>query len=253
MTITARAGVVAEQRNGSTQLATVRSQPPLTVRQTGPDQIHLVGTAAGPLGGDELALDIDVRSACSLRVGSVAASLVQPGAVEAPSSLTVTMRVGSQASLHWRPEPTVLVRGCDHHVTTVIELADDACLLWCDIVALGRWNEESGSLLQRLRIDVGGRPLARTDLAVGPRWPHSLGPAVLAGASAVATLVCVEVTRRQLPSIDEPDLRAEVFELSDRATMWSAIATNARVLHDLCIELSAETHMSRARDQPGRS
>ena len=55
--------------------------------------MHLVGGAAGPLGGDRLRLEIEVGAGALLDVRSVAASLALPGAGGAQSRLEVTARV----------------------------------------------------------------------------------------------------------------------------------------------------------------
>ena len=233
----AHSTVVAEVRGGRTQCATLRSDPPFTWRETGVGELHLVASAGGPLGGDDLRLDLSVGEGAALVVRSVGATVVQPGALPHASTATITVAVGRAATLRWNLEPTVLVRGCDHHVDISISLAPDASLVWCELLALGRWNEEPGSAFVRLRVDRAGAALVRTDLAVGPRFPASTGPAVLAGATAVATVIAVGASRPRLPSIDEPELRAEVFQLADDVHLGSAIATNARLLRELCADL----------------
>jgi len=176
--------------DGSGRCTTLRSQPPLTFRETA-DGLHLVGTAAGPVGGDRLRLDVTVAAGGSLTVRGVAASLVHPGPTGEPSCLDVTVEVGVGATLVWLPRPTVLVAGCDHTVTTTIRLGRDARLQWYEPVGLGREGEPSGSLVQRLRLDVDDRPLLRNEAAFGPRWPGSAGPAGTAGATVAATMLTV--------------------------------------------------------------
>ena len=57
----ARAHVVAEAgATGRTRLTTLRSQAPLVLRRTG-DVVTMVAGAGGPLGGDDLHVDLDVR------------------------------------------------------------------------------------------------------------------------------------------------------------------------------------------------
>jgi urease accessory protein len=176
---------------GGTRLPVLRSAPPITLRRTAPDQVHLVGTTAGPVGGDELALTVRLGPGAALRVASVAATLAYPGPSGRRSSFHVTADVGPGARLAWETEPTVLVRGCDHEATADLRLADRASLLWREVVVLGRHDEPTGSLLQRLRVDRAGRPLVRNDLAVGPAWPGSLGPAGVGDARSVATALVV--------------------------------------------------------------
>ena len=55
---------------------------PVVVRRTGPDRVHLVHGAGGPLGGDRFGLDVDLAAGTRLRVGSAGATLVQPGSAD---------------------------------------------------------------------------------------------------------------------------------------------------------------------------
>jgi urease accessory protein len=201
---TARIVALADGRGG-TRCTTLRSAPPLSFRETA-EGLYLVGTAAGPLGGDDLRLGLSVGAGAALTVRSAAAMLVQPGARPgAPSSLHVDVEVGPGGLLRWLPEPTVAVRGCDHRATTVIRLAPGAQLVWREELVLGRHGEEGGSILQRLRIDAGGLALLRNDLAAGPRWPGSSGPAVTAGARALGALVTVGGAEAPDPAGTEAD------------------------------------------------
>jgi urease accessory protein len=204
----------------------LRSAPPLTFRVT-PDGLRLVGTAAGPVGGDRLRLDLRVAEGGSLTVRGVAASLVHPGPAGEPSSLDIEVDVGAGATLRWLAMPTVLIRGCDHTVTTTIRLGVGARLLWRDEVVLGREHEPTGSLRQRLRIDRDGRPLLRNELTVGPRWPGSLGPAGIDGARAVGTVVAVG---EPCAAATVGGVHLAVLPLGDDASLVTATAPSASLL-----------------------
>jgi len=56
----------------------LHSAPPLTVRQTDPHEVHVVASAAGPLGGDELGLDVRVGAGGCLRLRGLGALLCLP-------------------------------------------------------------------------------------------------------------------------------------------------------------------------------
>ena len=149
MRAAAAVSVVAE--DGRSRCAVLRSDPPFTFRQTG-DVLSWVGTAAGPVGGDELSLTVDVAAGASLTLRSVAASLVHPGPTGLPSRTVLRARV--DGSLRWQPRPAVLVRGCDHHADTEVDLGEGAVLLWREEVVLGRHGEETGSLHQLSLIHI---------------------------------------------------------------------------------------------------
>ncbi|MDQ1710030.1 MAG: urease accessory protein [Frankiaceae bacterium] len=177
--------------SGGVRLPVLRSEPPLLLRRT-PDAVHLVGGAAGPLGGDDLHLLIRVCSGAHLRFRSVAASLAQPDAAGRPSDLTVVVHVEAGASLDWAPEPLVSTIGSHHRVHTAIHLERDASLRWRDITVLGRHDEPSGLIEQDLTVTQDGADTLCQEHAWGPGaaggWS---GPAVLAGARVVATELTV--------------------------------------------------------------
>jgi urease accessory protein len=217
------AAVVAELAGDRTRCTTLRSAPPISLRDT-PDGLYLVASGAGPVGGDDLHLDVHVRPDASLVVRSAAASMALPGPTGEPSSLRV--RAWVHGSLRWEPEPTILVAGCDHRAATTIDLALGATLVWREVVVLGRHNEPTGSLLQRLRVDRAGAPLLRTELPVGPRWPGADGPAGTDGALVVTSLLVVGLDE---PALPEGAVGA-VLRLADDAWLVTSLTGRA---HDL--------------------
>jgi urease accessory protein len=192
----ARARIVAEvDGRGGTRLAVLRGQAPLLLRRTGRDRdatVHLVGGAAGPLGGDDLRLDIEVGPGARLSVRSVAASLALPGAKGGASRLHVRAAVAAGAVLHWHPEPLIAAAGCDHDAVTEVHVADGGALSWRDDVVCGRHGEAPGDVRVTTTIRYGDRPLHRHDLALGPAAPGWSGAAVLGGRRAIGSLVAVD-------------------------------------------------------------
>ena len=186
----ARAAVSAvTDGRGGTRMATLRSEVPLALRQT-PHGVFLVGAAGGPLGGDEVTLDIDVGPGASLAVRTAAASVVLPGPL--PSRLVLRARVAAGGSLVWHPEPTVAARGCRHQVEARIELDPGARLEWWEELVLGRYGERPGSIAARLDVDRGGLPLLRHQIGLGPDHPAWASPAVTGGARAYGSVVVVD-------------------------------------------------------------
>jgi urease accessory protein len=217
------AAVVAELAGDRTRCTTLRSAPPISLRDT-PDGLYLVASGAGPVGGDDLRLDVHVCPHAALVVRSAAASMALPGPTCEPSSLRVRARV--HGSLRWEPEPTILVAGCDHRATTTIDLAPGATLAWREVVVLGRHDEPTGSLLQRLHVDRAGAPLLRTELPVGPRWPGAGGPAGTNGALAVTSLLVVGLDEPVLPD----DADGAVLQLAEDAWLVTVLAGRTRDL-----------------------
>jgi len=203
MRATARITAVAEA--GRTRLVTLRSETPLLVRRTSPSladgevEVHLVGGAAGPLGGDRLRIEVTVGPGARLCVRSVAASLALPGPDGGTSTLDVHATVAAGGSLRWLPEPLIAARGCDHVTTSLVDLAGDAALTWREEVVCGRHGEDPGDALLASTVRVAGRTLLRQDLAVGPRASGWAGAAVLGGGRATGTLLIVDPVWTEKP------------------------------------------------------
>lgn len=184
----ARAAVTAERDpSGRTRLARLRSDGPLALRET-PGAVYLVGAAAGPLGGDDLELDITVREGASLAIRSAATALALPG--DGESRMTVRARVGAGGHLDYAPEPTVAAAGCRHRADAVIELAEGATLRWYEELVLGRHGEAPGRHTSRFDVTAGGAALLRHELRLDD--PEVFGSrAVLGGAGAVGSVLLV--------------------------------------------------------------
>ena len=211
--VRAAAAIRAELVGGRTRLVALRSDPPLTVRATpvgrGRRACTSSGSAGGPLGGDELAISVEVGPGAALTVCSAAATLAQPGPDGEPRrSLNVTARVGEGGSLRWCPEPLVAVRGCDHHATTTIATWPPApgwsgARSWSPAATArnpAACAPASGST-------VTGGPLHRGELAIGqPGWD---GPA---GTTAPAPWARCSSSAGRRPSLAAtPGVRASAL------------------------------------------
>ena len=187
--VRARARVVAEaDGRGGTRLAELRSEAPLVLRSAA-GALYLVGGAGGPLGGDDLALEVQVGPGARLTVRTAAASIALPGI--GPSVVAVNATVAAGATLEWLPQPVVAAHGCDHHLQSSIVLDAGARLVWREELVLGRHGEGPGSVVTRLHADLAGAPLLRHELAVGPPHPAGAGLAVTAGARAIGSVLLV--------------------------------------------------------------
>lgn len=227
--VRAAAAVVAEPG----RCTTLRSEPPLTFRET-PGALYLVGSAAGPVGGDDLRLDIAVAENAALTVRSAAAQLVFPGPHGHLSQAAVDVRVAERAALDWRPEPMVLVRGADHRSSTSITLETGAALAWQEIVVLGRHGEDSGSVRIRLRVEREGVPLVCSDLALGPAWPLSAGPAGVGNSRVIGMLLVVGAEPVELPMIN--GVRAGAFAIAPDAVVVTALADTVEPVAALLLQ-----------------
>jgi urease accessory protein len=217
----ARAAVGTSLAGGRTVVSRLSSAPPLTLRQTGPRTVHLVSTAAGPLGGDRLELDLDIAPGTSLEVGSVASTLVLPG--DGESVMVITARVGAGASLRFSPQPTVLAAGCFHRLVVRLTLAAGAHVFWREEIVFGRYGEAPGRCHARFDATYDGRPLLRQEYTVGdPALDAS--PAVYGDARCIGTTLVTPKTTTPTPAAPDPAAHGPAVS---RAASGAAVSRTA--------------------------
>lgn len=166
------------------RLRQLTSAPPLTLRRVHGSgcALCLVGTAAGPLDGDRLALSLDIGSPTTLT--ATGASIAQGGAS------TMTIRAEVAAELRADPGPLIVCAGAHVDVTVDIVLAGSASVTWRELLVLGRTNEPPGTATLTWNVTRDGLPLLRqyvdlTDPELAA-WPGQLG-----GTRALATTLRV--------------------------------------------------------------
>ncbi|WP_048819734.1 urease accessory protein UreD [Streptomyces ipomoeae] len=243
---TARIAARADGRGG-TALPVLESEGPLALRRTrgsGDEaRVMLVGAMSGPLGGDRFAVEAEVGEGARLRLGSAAATIALPGQSKGEARYDVRIEVAAGGELHWLPEQLISAQGSDLCVSTSVELAAGARLVFREEQVLGRVGEEPGRLSSRLTLRLDGRPLLDQEVACGPGAPGGWdGPAVLGGYRALGQLVVVrpEFTER----VPEPRVWGEsaaLTPLAGPAVLVSALAPDAlrlrRVLDKALAEL----------------
>jgi urease accessory protein len=225
--LTARTAVASRaDAAGRTRITVLRSDGPLALRET-PLGVYLVGTAAGPLGGDDLALDIDVGPGSRLVIRSAAGMLLLPGPHGGASALRITARVGPGGRLDFAPQPAVAAAGCDHRTAARIELAAGASLRWREEIVLGRHGEPSGRCASRLDVTLAGTAAYRGELAVGgPQTDHS--SAVLDGAGAAGSVLHIDAGQPRPPAAVRDGLA--VLPLAAPGAVVTATAADAATL-----------------------
>jgi urease accessory protein len=161
-----------------------RAEGALAVRQTALHAVHLAGTAAGPLDGDEATVILRVLDGAELHVRTVAASVVLAG-----TSQTVwKVEVGEGAGLQLTPEPTVVTARANHRSEVRAALHPGAHLLVAERVQLGRVGEGPGRWEGLLHVDRDDRPLLRHQVGLGP---GSAGHDILEAPTALVSTLRV--------------------------------------------------------------
>jgi urease accessory protein len=193
-------------RDGRTALAVVRADGQLTVRRTGPTTVHLVATAFGPLGGDEVDIRLVVEEGATLTVRSVAAAVALPArGAGAPSAQRIRATVAGTLDL--RLQPTVVAARAHHLAELHAELALGAGLTAVEQVLLGRSGEEPGRWTGSTRIERNGHPVLHTTVDLGhgaaawlpPFAPRAYAATVHLGTERAETATGDDVVRLPLP------------------------------------------------------
>jgi urease accessory protein len=176
-----RIDISAHLRAGRTVVTSIRGGTHYAARQTGEAVVHLVGTAAGPLGGDDVTIAIEVGPGATLTVRSAGATIIQPGGQRPDSRLRLELTVADEAFLDVAPEPTVICHGAEHEASTVVDLAGSVQVRLVEQVLLGRSHEPGGAWTGRARLTRDGRPELR----------HTLRSQLLAvdGTRVISTLL----------------------------------------------------------------
>jgi urease accessory protein len=146
--------------------------PPLTLRQVHSDtpdrcELRLVGTAAGPLAGDDLSIALRLRAGARARLRATGASLAQGRGSGGAASLSIRADLAQGAALVAEPGALIVCHGSRVDVRLELALAAGAAVDWRELIVLGRSGEPPGRATLRWDVTRLGRPVLRqlTDLA----------------------------------------------------------------------------------------
>jgi urease accessory protein len=155
-------------------LGEVRCAPPLTLRQVrgeAPDgeqrcELRLVGTAAGPLAGDDLALSLVLRPGARATLRAAGASVAQGGG--GGRTLVIRAELGEGADLIAEPGTLVACAGSRVEVRVEVVLGRGAAVDWRELIVLGRTGEPAGQATLRWDVTRCGEPVLRQFADLGP-------------------------------------------------------------------------------------
>ncbi|MEH3053072.1 MAG: urease accessory protein UreD [Patulibacter minatonensis] len=224
----------AQAGDGRTRFVELHATAPLGVKVTGAHEAYLIGTAAAPLDGDVVTIDIEVGDDTQLTLGTVAATMAWPARGDlGPSVMIVRATIGERALLRWLPEQIVPVQGCRHLLRTEVTLASvTSSVVWREEVVLGRAGERPGALDAEMRVVRAGRPVFHQQLVLdGSEAQAHRAPSLLAGARAVGSLlVAGPGVPEHCAHVATPQLRGAVLELEAGGRVASATAASASAL-----------------------
>lgn len=152
--------------------------------------VYLLHPPGGVVGGDQLAIDVDVAAQARALVTTPGATKFYRSAA-AVASQHQRLRAHAGASLEWLPQENILFPGADARVETRVDLKGDARLALWEILCLGRpvigEPFERGRLDSRLAIYRDDHPLLLERLRVAGRT--GMGLSQMAEQPVTATLL----------------------------------------------------------------
>ncbi|WP_166434085.1 urease accessory protein UreD [Roseovarius spongiae] len=233
--------------NGSSHIQTLRSDGPLVLRKSNPKgseplthrrpdvaRVALAAGTAGPLGGDDYALDVQVGAGSTMVLQEVSAMLILPGLEGAKSQMSITVRVEAGATFVWLAEPIIAAHRCNHRHDVRVALASDARMISREETLLGRHGEPAGDLTSRLRVTRDGAPLYDQQVAFGPARDGWNGAAVLDRNRAVGSVIAVDPGWTEAPPPAHPyHETAALTPLAGPGVAIGAVATDSLSLRRL--------------------
>ncbi len=161
-----------------------------------PLEAVVVNSAGGVTGGDRFRVRAAAGPGTQLSLTTQACEKVYRSD-GAAACVATTLKLEPRATLHWLPQETILFDGSNLIRSLVIDMAEEAQLVACEAILLGRRAMGERLATARLRdswrIRRGGRLIFAEETRVNGDWPRQNARAALgADAAAFATLVLVQ-------------------------------------------------------------
>lgn len=220
-------------------LGELACEPPLTLRQTHGEEprrcdLLMVGTAAGPLAGDDLSMSLRLRAGARATLRAAAASLAQ-GDGSGGGTLSIRVDLADGAELIADPGALVVCQGGRVDVRLELALGRDVTLEWRELIVLGRTGEPAGAATLRWDVTRSGRPVLRqfVDLA-DPVWASWAG--LTAGRRVLACALLADPAGTPRTVVASPTAVAQ--RLAEQLVLVTVLsddaAAAAQELDELC-------------------
>jgi urease accessory protein len=193
-----RAAVALSRRGGGTRLdrlEQVGCAKAFLPRVAGDPEVVFLNTAGGLTGGDRLAYALEAGAGARVAGTTQTAerAYASPGGA---AEVSVALRAGPGAVLHWLPQETILFDRSALARGTLAEIAADATFLTCEMLVLGRAamgeTVRQLALSDRREVRRAGRPVLIDPVEIGAQaLALREAPAVLDGARAHGFLALV--------------------------------------------------------------
>lgn len=151
--------------------------------------LWIVGSAATPVGEDDITIDLEVGEGVHANVRSVAAMVVYAARGEG-TRMTTRLHVAPGARLVWQPEPVIVTARARHRSVLLADVAAGGALIADEFVVLGRSAEEAGAFVSSIELQRDGEAVCLTSFDTAlPGWA---GPGGTAGAKVVGTRLALD-------------------------------------------------------------
>ena len=239
-----------DEITGRTVLAASRQEPPLKVVrafnvQDGAALAHLHNVSGGLLGGDQLALKVNVGTRAGVQLTTTGATRIYRPRHEAPpATQSNEFTLYENALLEYVPDAIIPYGGARFSQTTTIYLAQGAGIFWWEILAPGR--EAGGesfaydSVEMKTDVVALGQSIASERVRIEPR-KHSTQSFGRLGPYRTWATFCIA---RVGPSAAEwlaleYELREQALPLSKHGeTLWAVSTLPAHGLMVRCVAVN---------------
>jgi urease accessory protein len=240
-------GFARDAFTGRTVLAASCQEPPLKVVraftvQDGAALAHLHNVSGGLLGGDRLALKVDVGAHAQVQLTTTGATRIyRPKRYAPPATQSNEFTLHEDALLEYVPDAIIPYAGARFSQTTTVHLAQGAGIFWWEILAPGREARGESfaydSVEMKADVIAPDRPIVSERVRIEPdkRSTQSFGRL---GPYRTWATFCIA---RAGPSAAEwlaleYELREQVLPLTKHGeTLWAVSALAAHGLMVRCV------------------
>jgi urease accessory protein len=200
-------------------LGEVACAPPLTLRQVYSEardrcELRLVGTAAGPLAGDDLSFWLRLRPGAKATLRATGASVAQGRGHGDAAALSIRADLADGADLVADPGALVVCRGSRTDVRVELTLGTGAAVEWRELIVFGRTGEPPGRATLRWDVTRLGRPVLRQflDLDLGLTAGRRVLACALITGPAIAPRTVVASATAVAQRVDDHTLLVTVLD-----------------------------------------
>jgi urease accessory protein len=236
-----------DEFTGNTVLAASRQEPPLKVVrafavQDGAALAHLHNVSGGLLGGDQLALKVNVGAGAQVQLTTTGATRIyRPRREALPATQLNKYTLHKDALLEYVPDAIIPYAGARFSQTTTIHLAQGAGIFWWEILAPGREARGESfaydSVEMKTNMIALGQPIASERVRIEPRKRSTQSFGRLGPYRTWATFCIARVGPSAAEWLTlEQELREQAAPLTKHGeTLWAVSALPAHGVMVRCV------------------